>query len=187
VEPLNAMIIRPLRPEDHDAVGALTVAAYADVEPATVGTGYDDELRDVGARAAGAEILVAVDADADGGTGGDAGGGAGIRGAVPYVPGPGSPAAEFTDEGAARIRMLAVATGARRRGVGEALARACVERARVQGRRQVILHSTDNMTAAHRLYRRLGFRRDPALDWEPEPDLWLRGFRLRLDETMVIR
>jgi hypothetical protein len=43
------------------------------------------------------------------------------------------------------------------------------------------------IVAPHRLYRRLGFRRDPALDWEPEPDLWLRGFRLRLDETMVIR
>jgi ribosomal protein S18 acetylase RimI-like enzyme len=182
------VIIRPLRPEDHDAVGALTVAAYADVEPATFGTGYDDELRDVGARATGAEILVAVDGGGAGiDAGGDTGGGRGILGAVSYVPGPRSPAAEFTDEDAAGIRMLAVATGAQRRGVGEALTRACVERARAQGRRQVILHSTDNMTAAHRLYRRLGFRRDPALDWEPEPGLWLRGFRLRLDEAMAIR
>lgn len=169
------MRIRPLRPEDHDAVGALTVAAYADVEPATVGTGYDGELRDVAARSTGVEILVAEDDTR-------------ILGAVTYVPGPRSPAAEFTEDDAAGIRMLAVATGAQRRGVGEALTRACVERARTQGRRQVILHSTDNMTAAHRLYLRLGFRRDPSIDWEPEPGLWLRGFRLRLDaEAMAMR
>ena len=37
------------------------------------------------------------------------------------------------------------------------------------------------MTAAHRLYLRLGFERDTDLDWEGEPGLWLRGFRLRFD------
>jgi hypothetical protein len=39
------------------------------------------------------------------------------------------------------------------------------------------------MTAAHRLYLRQGFVRDPSLDWEGEPGLWLRGFRLRLEEA----
>ena len=172
------MLIRPLRPEDHTVVGELTVAAYAGVEPATVGTSYHDELRDVGARSAGVDILVAVDDGAE--AGGDPHGGR-VLGAVTYVPGPDSPAAEFTEPDAAGIRMLAVAVDAQRRGVGEALTRACVERARAHGRRQVVLHSTDNMTAAHRLYLRLGFARDPSLDWEPEPGLWLRGFRLRLD------
>jgi hypothetical protein len=60
------MRIRPLRPEDHDAVGELTVEAYARVDPATVETGYDEELRDVAARSDGVEILVAVDGDGDG-------------------------------------------------------------------------------------------------------------------------
>jgi ribosomal protein S18 acetylase RimI-like enzyme len=164
------MEIRPLRPDDHDEVGALTVAAYVHVEPATVETGYDAELRDVAGRSIGAEILVAADGDD-------------VLGAVTYVPGPQSPAAEFTEPDAAGIRMLAVAPGAQRRGVGEALTLACVERARAQGRRQVILHSTDRMAGAHRLYLRLGFERDPGLDWEPEPGLWLRGFRLFLDDA----
>ena len=101
------------------------------------------------------------------------------------MPGPDSPAAEFTDQDAAGIRMLAVAVDARRRGVGEALTLACIERARAAGRRQVILHSTDNMTAAHQLYLRLGFERDTTLDWEGEPGLWLRGFRLRLDGAVT--
>ena len=98
-----------------------------------------------------------------------------------YVPGPDSPAAEFTDADGAGIRMLAVAADVQGRGVGEALTLACVDRARAQGRGQVILHSTDRMATAHRLYQRLGFRRDASLDWEPEPGLWLRGFRLPLD------
>lgn len=183
------MLIRPVRLDDHHAVGELTVAAYAGVEPATLETGYDDELRDVAARSAGVDILVAVDDEPDDslddGRGSGNGAAGRILGAVTYVPGPGSPAAEFTDQDAAGIRMLAVAVDARRRGVGEALTLACIERARAAGRRQVILHSTDNMTAAHQLYRRLGFERDTTLDWEGEPGLWLRGFRLRLDAAVT--
>ena len=76
--------------------------------------------------------------------------------------------------------MLAVAPEAQGRGVGEALSRACVARARAAGRGQILLHSTDRMTTAHRLYERLGFARDASLDWEPLPGFWLRGFRLRL-------
>jgi len=187
------MLIRLLRPDDHGAVGELTVEAYTTVEPATVDTGYDDELRDVAARSEGVDILVAVDDGPDDGPedGPDDGPEDGpapghgpdarIVGAVTYVPGPESPAAEFTDEDAAGIRMLAVAVDAQGRGVGEALTLACVDRARAAGRGQVILHSTDNMTAAHRLYLRLGFERDTDLDWEGEPGLWLRGFRFRFD------
>ncbi len=175
------MLIRPVRPDDHDAVGELTVAAYTTVEPATVETGYDDELRDVAARSAGVDILVAVDDAGDDGPAVGDGAEGRILGAVTYVPGPDSPGAEFTEPDAAGIRMLAVAGDARRRGVGEALTLACIERARATGRGQIILHSTDNMTAAHRLYLRLGFERDTTLDWEGEPGLWLRGFRLRLD------
>ena len=139
------------------------------VEPAAVDVDYVAELRDVASRSTGVEILVADD-------------GGRVVGAVTYVPGPGSPAAEFTEADAAGIRMLAVAVDAQGRGVGEALTRACVARAREAGRAQVILHSTDRMATAHRLYRRLGFVRDPSIDWRPDPGPWLRGFRLRLHD-----
>jgi ribosomal protein S18 acetylase RimI-like enzyme len=163
------MDIRPVRPDEHEALGDLTVAAYAAIDPAVVDENdYVGELRDVAGRVADAEVLVAVD---DAGT---------VVGGVTFVPGPGSSWAEFSEPDGAGIRMLAVAPEAQGRGVGEALSRACVDRARATGRGQILLHSTDRMTAAHRLYERLGFARDASLDWEPLPGFWLRGFRLRL-------
>jgi predicted N-acetyltransferase YhbS len=160
------MEVRTARPDEYAALGELTVAAYEALEPGRLG-GYADELRDVAARADGVDVLVATDGDR-------------VLGGVSYVPGPASPAAEFDDPDAAGIRMLAVAGDAQRRGVGEALTRACIERARAAGRAQIVLHSTERMVAAHRLYLRLGFERDPSIDWEPEPEFWLRGFRLKL-------
>src|ERR671918_190025 len=103
-----------------------------------------------------------------------------VLGGVTYVPGPDSPCAEFTEPDGAGIRMLAVAPEAQGRGVGEALSRACLERARVAGKGQILLHSTDRMAVAHRLYERLGFVRGPAPDWEPLPGVWLPGLPLRL-------
>jgi ribosomal protein S18 acetylase RimI-like enzyme len=76
--------------------------------------------------------------------------------------------------------MLAVAGRAQGRGVGEALVRACIDRAREVGSHRVVLHSTPWMQAAHRLYGRLGFVRRPDLDWTPVPDIPLLGFSLDL-------
>ena len=43
-----------------------------------------------------------------------------------------------------------------------------------------MIRSTDAMPIAHGLYHSLGFVREPAIDGEPEPGLWLRGFVLEL-------
>src|SRR5690606_15872044 len=143
---MSRLHIRPVRADEHAALGELTVDAYASADPRTLDDGYSEELRDVAGRARDAVVLVAVDE----GTGE-------VVGGVTFVPDVSSPLAEFTEPDAAGIRMLAVAPHARGRGVGEALTRACIDRARAGGRRQVVLHSTDRMTAAHRLYTRLGF------------------------------
>ena len=162
------MQIRPVRPAEHESLGELTVAAYAAIDPEALDDAYVEELRDVAGRVAGAEVLVAVD-----------GGGAVLSG-VTYVPGPDSAWAEFTESDAAGIRMLAVAPEAQGCGIGRALSLATVDRARAAGKGQILLHSTDRMTAAHRMHLRLGFARDPSIDWQPLPGFWLRGFRLRL-------
>jgi len=164
------MRIRPVCPAEYAVLGELTVAAYAalDRPDGIPFDDYADELRGVAARTEEADTLVAVDA-------GDR-----VVGGVTYIPGPESRWAEFDDTDAAGIRMLAVAPGAQGRGVGEALSRACIDRARAEGRGQVLLHSTDWMPGAHRLYERLGFTRDAAMDLEFAPGRWLRGFRLRL-------
>lgn len=166
------MQIRELLPEEHDLhtqIGALTVAAYEALYPDIHEDGYAAELADVAARVQDAAVLAALD-DPEGTP----------LGGVTYVPDRSSPFAEFDEEDAAGIRMLAVAPEAQGRGVGEALTRACIERARTEGRRQIVLHSTERMTTAHRIYGRLGFARDESLDWTPQPDLRLIGFRLRL-------
>ncbi len=143
--------VREVRPEEHEALGALTVAAYRallgdlDLE-------YASELVDVDTRAAVAEVLVAVDARDQR-----------LLGGITYIPGPG-PMAWFDRPDEAGMRMLAVAPEAQGRGVGAALVAACMERARAAGKARMLLHTTAPMTVAHRLYERAGFRRDPGLD-----------------------
>lgn len=164
------MDIRPVRPDEYAPLGELTYAAYAAIIPGVLDNGYGDELRDVGGRVAlGATVLAAVDDD---GT---------LLGGVTYVGDPSSPLAEHSIEDAASIRMLAVAIDHQGRGVGEALSRACLDLARRDGRSEIVLHSTRWMTTAHRLYERLGFRRDESLDWAPVPEVELLAFRLVLD------
>jgi GNAT superfamily N-acetyltransferase len=164
------MEIRHVRDEEHTELADLTVAAYRQV--GHVEDSYENELRDVPGRVAGAEVLVAVDDDSER-----------ILGGVTFVPDHASPYAEFDIEHAAGIRMLAVHPDAQGRGVGEALTLDCIDRARALGRREVILHSTPWMTTAHGVYERLGFSRDPNLDWWPVPSVELFGFRLHLDTT----
>lgn len=60
---------------------------------------------------------------------------------------------------------------------------ACIQRAREQGRSQVILHTTRAMTVAWGLYGKLGFVRSEDLDFQQDA-LPVFGFRLRLSDGM---
>lgn len=162
------MEIRAVRPEEHADVGELTVAAYtADGHLRGAEDFYAERLRDVAGRVADAEVLVAVDGER-------------VLGTVTYCP-YGSPWSELAVPGEGEFRMLAVHPDGRGRGVGEALVEHCVARSRADGHRGVVLCSLPDMRAAHRLYSRLDFRRDPARDWEPVPGVALIAFRLDLE------
>lgn len=78
------------------------------------------------------------------------------------------------------VRLLAVPPAERGRGIAEGLMQECVRRARAAGAIALTLHTTDMMRAAVRLYERLGFTRDPALDFHPVPTVLVKGFRLDL-------
>jgi ribosomal protein S18 acetylase RimI-like enzyme len=164
---VTGLEVREAQPDEYEPLGELTVAAYATL-PGGGEDGYAGHLRNVRRRAATCPILVAVEDDR-------------LLGGVTYVPGPGTPWSEAETDDEAGFRMLAVSADARSRGVGEALVRACVERARDEGRRGIVLLTREDMTAAHRLYERVGFRRDPGRDWEVEPGFTLRCFALGLE------
>ena len=161
--------IRRARPEELEAIGVVTVEAYAPYVDESSETGYLAHLRDAATRDREAELWVAVDED---GT---------VLGSVTVCP-EGSPWRELARPGEGEIRMLGVSPTAQGRGVGRALTAHAVEEFRAAGASGVVLCTMTEMTNAHRLYERLGFTRDPSLDWSPSPAVSLLGFRLDLHD-----
>ena len=159
--------VRRAREDELAEVGRLTVNAYAADGRITPDHPYATHLADAEVRQRDAVLLVASDGDGP------------LLGTVTAVPADSS-IVEMCRPGEVEVRMLAVAPAARGRGVGELLARACVQVARDQGCQRVILSSGTWMTAAHRLYERLGFARVPERDWKPREDVQLIAYELPL-------
>lgn len=156
--------VRPLRPDEHVLVGDVTVQAYLD--DGLVGADYASVIRDVGARADLATVLVA---ELDGKP----------VGSVTFALG-GTPYGERSATDEAEIRMLGTARDARGRGAGTALTQECVRRAVEAGCSAVRLSTQPEMLGAHRIYERLGFVRTPERDWRPVPEVRLLTYVLPL-------
>lgn len=165
--------IRAIRDEEIARASALTLAAYAALSGIDVGE-YRTTLAAVGDRARHAVVLVADDDPAA------VSGQRRLLGCVTYVGDPANRYAEFSDGDGAGLRMLAVVPAAQGAGVGTALVLACLERARGDGRRRMVLHTIDAMHGARRLYERLGFRRAPDRDWRPRDGIQLLGYERRI-------
>lgn len=162
--------VRRAREDELEAVGLLTVRAYAADGRITEDHPYADHLRNAPARHRDGVLLVAEDTEEREGS---------LLGTVTVVPAT-SPLVEMCRPGEVEVRMLAVDPSARGRGVGELLTRACLDVARTEGVARVILSSGTWMVAAHRLYERLGFVRVPERDWSPRPDVQLIAYELEL-------
>lgn len=158
-----SFVIRPAGAADFAAVADICVAAYA---PFLAGDGYADVLRDVGRRAALAELLVAEDPG-------------GVIGTVTFVP-DGGPLGEIAGPDESEFRMLAVDPAAQGRGVGTALLRRVLDDSRRRGKGGVVCSSQPEMRAAHAIYERAGFRRVPERDWSPVPGVDLIAFAISL-------
>jgi ribosomal protein S18 acetylase RimI-like enzyme len=159
---MTDITVRPARPNEYERVGDLTVDAYRALPGDHLTDGYDAQIRDVATRAETTDVLVAVDANGA------------VLGACTFVSDPTSPWMEWTEPNEVELRLLAVDPAARGLGVGQLLLDAVLERARTLAR-PLILHSTQHMTTAQRLYVRNGFVRVPERD---ENDV-LPGYEFR--------
>jgi ribosomal protein S18 acetylase RimI-like enzyme len=157
--------IRDIRDGEHAEAGEVTVDGYRDFYR-ELGS-YAELLRDVQARAREAAVLVAVDEGA-------------ILGTVTYVPDSRSAYAQHQRDGEGSIRMLSVSPKHMGRGVGRALSERCIERARDEGKRRIMLHADETMKVARHLYETLGFRRDPSRDFAPDEETALLCYVLDL-------
>lgn len=157
--------VRPARPDELAAVGALTLAAYDSDGHLFAGDDYADQLLDAARRARDAQLLVAVE-------------GFELLGSV-TVAVHGSPYAEVSHPDELEFRMLGVDPTARGRGAGAALVQSVIERAEALGCAAVVISTQERMAAARAIYVRLGFERVPERDWEPVPGLVLQVLRRR--------
>ena len=164
------MEIRQARDDELAEIGLLTGEVYVGEGYIATSDAYVHELADAVRRAAEAEVWVAVDEDAPERRGR-------ILGTVTFCPA-GSPYREIGRDGEGEFRMLAVARQARGRGVGVALVQQCLDRSRELGYSGVRMSTMDRMTAAHRVYERLGFARAPEDDWQPVPGVDLLAYAL---------
>ena len=115
---------------DFPRIAELTVAVYTAED--LVSPGYVPELADVAGRADRAELLVARDGDGH------------VVGSVALaLDGDFGEVTDGDDEAA--FRMLAVDGRTRGQGIGEALVRACLDRARAAGKRRMVLSTEVRM------------------------------------------
>jgi ribosomal protein S18 acetylase RimI-like enzyme len=161
------MRLRRARPKDLEAIGEVTVAAYAEFAEGDVDD-YASVLRDTPRRDREAEVWVATPDDSEE-----------ILGTVTICP-EGSAWREVAEPGEGEFRMLAVAPEARGQGVGAAVVGLVVERFRSQGSPRIVMSTQPGMLAAQHIYEAAGFVRAPDRDWAPVPGVDLITSRLEL-------
>ena len=164
------MEIRDARPEEFDDVGHVVAAAYAPYgSPDDQGWNeHLDLVRRVADRAQRTVVLAAVE---DGRVLGSA--------TIELFDVIGDDDRELPP-GWAFLRMVGVAPEAQGQGIGRALVGEAIRRVSVAGKRTLGLRTMPHLETAQRLYRSLGFVRDPSLDMTLEDGDVLLGYRLDL-------
>ncbi len=167
--------IRPARNEEFSQIGALMVEVYSALKgfpkPAEQ-PAYYDLLRNVGKLTENEtiELLIAVSEQGK------------IGGAVVFFKdmkdygSGGTATGELHSSG---FRLLAVDPNLRGLGIGKMLTAECIQKARDNQSRQVIIHTTKAMKTAWNMYENMGFKRSGDLDFM-QGKLPVFGFRLLL-------
>lgn len=164
--------VRNAKPSEYEAVGQLMVEVYAALKgfpkPAEQPQ-YYEMLANVGQLTLkpDTELIVAVTNDDQ------------IGGAVVYfgdMQHYGSGGAATQEKNAAGFRLLAVSDQERGKGLGKLLTLACLEKAKEQKQSQLIIHTTNAMKPAWKMYEKIGFKRSEDLDFL-QGNLEVFGFR----------
>lgn len=157
-------MIRPVRPDEYDAVSKLCVDAYLAAGTVQPGDPYLPFLRDTAARASepAAEVLVLTDGDD-------------IVGSVTLCP-YGSVLTQVCGPGEVEPRVLAVAPEHARQGVAARLITATEDWARDHGLQTVTVCVAEHNVIGHNLYRKLGFVRRPERDWVANEGVTLQTY-----------
>lgn len=170
---MNNLILRDARPNDATAIHDVTLAAYQQYAP-TMGPLWnmyrDDIEKTIANPSPAAQIVAAQDGK--------------IVGTVLLFPS----GTEFDVPDGTKfklsfpeIRLLAVLPAARGHGIGAALTRECMERAKKAGDSAIALHTTELMQTAKQMYEKMGFVRTPETDFEPAPNVLIMGYRYDLN------
>lgn len=169
------ILIRNANPIEYIEVGQIMVKVYAGLEgfPSQVEQpNYYQMLSNIGEQTSkpGTDLLVAVT---------DIGS---ILGAVVYYSEMvhyGSGGTATKERNAGGFRFLAVKGDAKGLGIGKLLTNACIDKAKLQNKSQLIIHSTKVMKVAWKMYENLGFKSAVDLDFM-QGELPVFGFRLLL-------
>lgn len=167
--------VRNARQEEFAEIGRLLVDSYSklagfpkkDEQPE-----YYEMLANIGelTKRPATELLVAVSPE---GT---------IGGCVVYFSDMqyyGSGGSATSEKNASGFRLLAVDLEQRGNGLGKLLTLACIEKAIEDGNQELIIHSTQSMKIAWKMYEKLGFKRSEDLDFM-QAELPVFGFRYKL-------
>ncbi|MES2589540.1 MAG: GNAT family N-acetyltransferase [Bacteroidota bacterium] len=167
--------VRNAKENEFLTIGELMVKVYSQLEGfpnEKEQVEYYDKLRNIGEilKIDGAELLVAVSSENK------------IAGAVVYFNdlkqyGPGGIASNETDSSG--FRLLAVDSEFRGKGIAKILIDECLNKAKANKHKQVIIHSTKSMQIAWKMYKKLGFKRSEDLDFM-QGKLAVFGFRLKI-------
>ncbi|MBI2829976.1 MAG: GNAT family N-acetyltransferase [Chloroflexi bacterium] len=166
----DGLPIRNARFEELDEVSQLLRDAYQEYQdfvPAEVWEEYLQDIMNVRSRLGEAELLVA---DLNGR----------LVGTVTLYMDASRSIQEGWPPGWAGIRLLAVQPAYRGQGIGRALIEECFRRVREWGITTIGLHTTKFMSIAHRMYKRMGFKRAPEFDFHPAPGTVVMAYRLDL-------
>ena len=168
-------IVREAVPDEFLEIGKLMVSVYSQLEGFPTKEEQPDYykmLANIGSLTKNPKTKLLIAASSNG----KIGGGVVYFSDMKYY---GSGGTATKEKNAAGFRLLAVDPATRGKGIGKLLTEACIQRARDEKQKQIIIHTTKAMQVAWKMYEKMGFKRSKDLDFMQE-ELPVFGFRLLL-------